>query len=129
MKKIYRGLGRRKSSVARVTLTKGTGKITINKRDIENYFPYKTLIQNAVQGLDITENIKTFDITANIKGGGYSGQSGALRHGIVRALIEFDPEYKKALKAKKLTTRDSRIKERKKPGLKKARKSKQFSKR
>ncbi len=126
---MYQGLGRRKSSVARVTLTPGKGIIIINDKDINDYFPYKTLIQDAVQGLEITKTADQFDIKANINGGGFSGQAGALRHGIVRALISASADYKPALKAAGLVTRDSRIKERKKYGLRKARRARQFSKR
>lgn len=127
---MYKGTGRRKTSVARVILKpSGSGKITVNNKDITEYFPYPTLVQDATQGLVITNTNKDFDITANIKGGGFTGQAGALRHGIVRALIEASSDYKKPLKAAGLVTRDSRIKERKKPGLRKARKSPQFSKR
>ncbi|NOQ50286.1 MAG: 30S ribosomal protein S9 [Mycoplasmataceae bacterium] len=127
---MYQGLGRRKSSVARVTLKpNGTGKITINGKDIKDYFPYKTLIQDSIQGLVITKTEKEFDIFANIKGGGFSGQAGALRHGIVRALIEASADYREDLKKAGLVTRDARVKERKKYGLRKARRARQFSKR
>lgn len=126
---MYRGLGRRKSSVARVILTPGTGKMIVNGKDINDYFPYKTLIQDVEQGFVITETINKFDVKANINGGGFSGQAGALRHGIVRALLQASGDYRAPLKAAGLLTRDSRIKERKKYGLKKARKSPQFSKR
>lgn len=126
----YRGLGRRKSSVARVILTpKGSGKIIVNGKEIDDYFPYKVLVQDAKQGLVITETEKDFDIRANIKGGGFSGQAGALRHGIVRALIESSSDYKPSLKSAGLVTRDARVVERKKYGLKKARRAPQFSKR
>lgn len=126
---MYQGLGRRKTSVARVTLKPGTGKIFVNKKAIDDYFPYQTLIQDATQGLKITKTDKSFDVTAHVEGGGFSGQAGALRHGIVRALIVASEDYKKPLKAAGLVTRDSRIKERKKPGLRKARRARQFSKR
>ena len=127
---MYQGTGRRKTSVARVILKpKGSGKIIVNGKDVNDYFPYATLVQDATQGLVLTKTEKDFDISANIKGGGFTGQAGALRHGIVRALIEASSDYKKTLKAAGLVTRDSRIKERKKPGLRKARKSPQFSKR
>jgi small subunit ribosomal protein S9 len=126
----YQGLGRRKTSSARVTLIAGgTGKITVNGKDVNDYFPYAVLVQDAKQGLVITETETDFDIIANIKGGGFSGQAGALRHGIVRALIVASPDYKPALKAAGLVTRDARVVERKKYGFKKARKSPQFSKR
>ncbi len=126
---MYQGLGRRKSSVARVTLKPGKGTMTINGKDINEYFPYATLIQDATQGFVITKTEEQFDVIANIKGGGFTGQAGALRHGIVRALIEASADYKPALKAAGLVTRDARIKERKKYGLKKARRAPQFSKR
>ena len=126
---MYQGLGRRKSSVARVTLKPGTGVMTINGKEIKDYFPYATLIQDATQGFAITKTEGQFDVIANIKGGGFTGQAGALRHGIVRALIVASADYKPELKKAGLVTRDARVKERKKYGLKKARKAPQFSKR
>ncbi len=126
---MYQGLGRRKTSVARVTLKPGKGEMTINGKDIKDYFPYATLIQDATQGFAITKTEGQFDVVANIDGGGFTGQAGALRHGIVRALIVSSEDYKPALKAAGLVTRDSRIKERKKYGLRKARRARQFSKR
>lgn len=127
---MYQGTGRRKTSVARVIIKpKGSGKIVVNGKDIDAYFPYATLVQDAKQGLVLTKTESDFDISANIQGGGFSGQAGALRHGIVKALLKASEDYKKPLKAAGLITRDSRIKERKKTGLKKARKSPQFSKR
>ncbi len=126
---MYQGLGRRKSSVARVTIKPGTGKMIINNKDINEYFPYATLIQDATQGFVITKTEGQFDVIANIKGGGFTGQAGALRHGIVRALIEASADYKPALKKAGLVTRDARVKERKKYGLKAARRAPQFSKR
>ncbi len=126
---MYQGLGRRKSSVARVTLKPGTGKMIINGKDINEYFPYATLIQDATQGFVITKTEGQFDVSANINGGGFTGQAGALRHGIVRALIESSDDYKPALKKAGLVTRDARVKERKKYGLKAARRAPQFSKR
>lgn len=126
---MYQGLGRRKTSVARVTLTPGTGKMTINGKDINDYFPYATLIQDATQGFVITKTEGQFDVKANIDGGGFTGQAGALRHGIVRALIESSADYKPALKKAGLVTRDARVKERKKYGLRSARRAPQFSKR
>ena len=127
---MYNGVGKRKSSIARVILVpNGTGKITVNGKDASDYFPYESLIQDARQGLVITENETSFDIKANIKGGGFSGQSGALRHGIVRALMQASADYRKPLKAAGLVTRDARVKERKKPGLRSARRAPQFSKR
>jgi small subunit ribosomal protein S9 len=126
---MYQGLGRRKTSVARVTLKPGTGIIKVNGKDVNDYFPYATLVQDVMQGFEITGTTGTFDVTANINGGGFTGQAGALRHGIVRALIEASADYKPALKAAGLVTRDARIKERKKYGLKGARRAPQFSKR
>ncbi len=126
---MYQGLGRRKSSVARVTLKPGTGVMTINGKEIKDYFPYATLIQDATQGFAITKTEGQFDVIANIKGGGFTGQAGALRHGIVRALIEASADYKPELKKAGLVTRDARVKERKKYGLKGARRAPQFSKR
>lgn len=126
----YQGLGRRKTSVARVTLIpNGKGEIKVNGRDIKDYFPYKTLVQDAEQGLVITKTIGKVDIVANVKGGGFTGQAGALRHGIVRALLEASADYRPGLKSAGLITRDARVKERKKYGLKSARRSPQFSKR
>ena len=127
---MYRGTGRRKTSTARVILIpNGKGTITVNGKDVKDYFPYEVLVQDAVQGLEITETMNDFEIKANIKGGGFSGQAGALRHGIVRALIEASPDYKPTLKKAGLVTRDARVVERKKYGLKKARRAPQFSKR
>ena len=126
--KIY-GTGRRKSSVARVYLVAGTGKITINKRDIDEYFGLETLKTIVRQPLVLTENADKFDVLVNVNGGGTTGQAGAIRHGISRALLEADPEYRKPLKDAGFLTRDPRMKERKKYGLKKARRAPQFSKR
>jgi len=123
------GTGRRKTSVARVRLVPGNGKITINKRDIEEYFNYETLRVVVREPLTITETLEKFDVLVNIEGGGFTGQAGAIRHGIARALIESDPELRPILKKAGYLTRDSRMVERKKYGLKKARKSPQFSKR
>jgi len=128
-KKEYAGTGRRKTSVAQVRLTPGKGKITINGKDVKEYLPFETLIMDLKQPLETLEVTDKFDVTAVVRGGGFSGQTGAIRLGITRALIEYDSESKKALKAKGLVTRDSRKKERKKPGLKKARRAPQFSKR
>ena len=129
-KVMYRGTGRRKTSTARVILTPSKdAKIIVNGKDIHDYFPYEVLVQDAVQGLEITGTTKDFEIKANIKGGGFSGQAGALRLGIVRALIEASADYKPALKEAGLVTRDARVVERKKYGLKKARRAPQFSKR
>lgn len=125
----YYGTGRRKSSVARVYLTPGTGKITINKTDIDEYFGLETLKVVVRQPLSATETLDKFDVQVNVKGGGYTGQAGAIRHGIARALLEADTEYRPVLKAAGYLTRDPRMKERKKYGLKSARRAPQFSKR
>ena len=125
----YYGTGRRKSSVARVYLVPGTGKITINKRDIDEYLGLETLKVIVRQPLVATETVDKFDVLANVKGGGYSGQAGAIRHGISRALLLVDNEYRPTLKAAGFLTRDPRMKERKKYGLKAARRAPQFSKR
>ena len=125
----YYGTGRRKSSVARVYLVPGTGKITVNKRDIEEYFGLETLKLIIRQPLEVTGTTGKFDISINVCGGGTTGQAGAIRHGIARALLEADPEFRSALKKAGYLTRDPRMKERKKYGLKKARRAPQFSKR
>ncbi|KRK79707.1 MULTISPECIES: 30S ribosomal protein S9 [Companilactobacillus] len=125
----YAGTGRRKDSTARVLLVPGNGKITINKRDVKDYIPFDNLIADMKQPLDLTETGANYDVIANVNGGGFSGQAGAIRHGIARALLNVDPDFRPTLKAAGLLTRDPRMKERKKPGLKKARKASQFSKR
>lgn len=125
----YIGTGRRKTSVARVRLIAGNGKITINHKDIEEYFDFDTLKMIAKSPLEITDNTDKFDVFVNVKGGGYTGQAGAVRHGIARALLEVDEELRPTLKRAGFLTRDPRKKERKKYGLKKARRSPQFSKR
>ena len=125
----YYGTGRRKSSVARVYLVPGTGKITINKRDIDEYLGLETLKVIVRQPLVVTETVDKFDVLVNVKGGGYTGQAGAIRHGISRALLEADAEFRPTLKAAGYLTRDPRMKERKKYGLKAARRAPQFSKR
>ncbi|MBI0580977.1 MULTISPECIES: 30S ribosomal protein S9 [Bacillaceae] len=125
----YIGTGRRKSSVARVRLVPGTGKIVINNRDIENYIPFEALRVVVRQPLVATETVGSYDVLVNVKGGGYTGQAGAIRHGIARALLQADPEYRPTLKRAGLLTRDARMKERKKYGLKGARRAPQFSKR
>ncbi len=125
----YYGTGRRKSSVARVYLVPGTGKITINKRDIDEYLGLETLKVVVRQPLELTGTTSKFDVLVNVKGGGYTGQAGAIRHGIARALLEVDGEYRPTLKAAGFLTRDPRMKERKKYGLKAARRAPQFSKR
>ena len=121
--------GRRKQAVARVRLRPGTGTITINKRPLAQYFPSETQAMVATEALRVTNLMETYDIDANIDGGGVSGQAGALRMGIARALIELDPELRAVVKKAGLLTRDAREKESKKYGLKKARKAPQYSKR
>ena len=125
----YYGTGRRKSSVARVYLVPGKGNITINKRDIDDYFGLETLKVVVRQPLVATENVDKFDVKVNVKGGGFTGQAGAIRHGIARALLQVDEEFRPTLKAAGYLTRDPRMKERKKYGLKAARRAPQFSKR
>jgi len=125
----YYGTGRRKSSVARVYLTPGSGKITINKRDIDNYFGLETLKLIIRQPLELTNTTSKFDVSVNVFGGGFTGQAGAIRHGISRALLEADADFRPALKKAGFLTRDPRMKERKKYGLKGARRAPQFSKR
>ncbi len=125
----YLGTGRRKSSVARVRLTTGKGIITINGRTFEDYIPSAAIRLDVLQPLEMTENKEKFDVTVNVCGGGISGQAGAIRLGITRALMEIDPDLRKILKPAGLVTRDPRAKERKKYGLKKARRAPQFSKR
>lgn len=126
---IYQATGRRKSSVARVTMRPGSGDIKVNKKSLDEYFNYETLRIIAKSPLTLTENELSYDLKINVKGGGYSGQAGAIRHAIARALLEVNPDYRKDLKRAGFLTRDSRRKERKKYGFKKARKSSQFSKR
>ena len=125
----FYGTGRRKKSIARVYLVPGTGKITINKRDIDEYFGLETLKVVVRQPLAATDNTEKFDVLVNVHGGGFTGQAGAIRHGIARALLQVDPDFRDSLKRAGLLTRDARMVERKKPGLKKARKASQFSKR
>ena len=125
----YYGTGRRKKSIARVYLVSGTGKITINKRDIDEYFGLDTLKTIVRQPLTATETADKFDANITVKGGGFTGQAGAIRHGIARALLEVDPEYRGVLKKAGYLKRDPRMKERKKYGLKGARRAPQFSKR
>ncbi len=126
----YYGTGRRKESVARVRLVPGNGTITINKRDIDDYFGLETLKTILRQPLVLTGTIGKFDVLVNVKGGGFTGQAGAIRHGIARALLEVDAEsFRATLKAAGYLTRDPRMKERKKYGLKAARRAPQFSKR
>ena len=125
----FYGTGRRKKSIARVYLVPGTGNITINKRSIDEYFGLETLKVVVRQPLVATENVEKFDVLVNVHGGGYTGQAGAIRHGIARALLQVDAEYRPTLKAAGFLTRDPRMKERKKYGLKAARRAPQFSKR
>lgn len=135
--RVFYGTGRRKSSVARVRLIPGgSGKITVNGRDVNEYMPFDVLVMDLKQPLVLTNNEETFDIDVNVSGGGFSGQAGAIRLGITRALLEYDLDnadkedsYRKVLKANGFVTRDSRSKERKKYGLKAARRAPQFSKR
>ena len=136
-KNTYYGTGRRKGSIAKVTLVNGTGKITVNGRDVREYLPYETFVMDLTQPLDLTNTREIFDVNVEVKGGGFRGQSGAIRLGITRALLEYDKttsadsenSLRKPLKAAGMITRDSRVKERKKYGLKKARRAPQFSKR
>ena len=125
----YYGTGRRKSSVARVYLVPGTGKVTINKRDMDEYFGLDTLKVIVRQPLAATETADKFDVLVNVRGGGYTSQAGAIRHGIARALLNVDADYRPILKSAGFLTRDPRMKERKKYGLKAARRAPQFSKR
>jgi small subunit ribosomal protein S9 len=125
----YYGTGRRKSSIARVYLLPGTGKITINKRDMDDYFGLETLKLIVRQPLMLTDTQDKFDVMVNVRGGGFTGQAGAIRHGISRALLQADADYRPALKKAGFLTRDPRMKERKKYGLKAARRAPQFSKR
>ena len=135
-KKLFIGTGRRKSSIAQVKMVPGKGNITVNGRDVNEYMPFEVLVMDLKQPLEITNNLETFDVIVNVNGGGFSGQTGAIRLGITRALLEYDKEnennedsYRKILKAAGFVTRDARKKERKKPGLKAARRAPQFSKR
>ncbi len=136
-KQSWKATGRRKQSSAQVTLISGTGNITVNGVDVNDYMPYQTLVMDLKQPLVLTNNENRFDIVVTVKGGGFSGQTGAIRLGIARALMEFDANtdqsredaYRKVLKAAGMITRDPRVKERKKYGLKKARRAPQFSKR
>ena len=125
----YYGTGRRKSSVARVYLVPGTGKITINKRDMDEYFGLDTLKLIVRQPLALTETADKYDVITTVRGGGFTGQAGAIRHGISRALLQVDGDFRPALKKAGFLTRDPRMKERKKYGLKGARRAPQFSKR
>ena len=125
----FNGTGRRKNSIARVRLVNGNGKITINNTDLNEYFGVETLKVIVKQPLDATNTLDKYDVIVKVTGGGISGQAGAIRHGISRALLEANSEYRPILKSNGFLTRDARMKERKKYGLKKARKAPQFSKR
>ena len=134
--RIFKGTGRRKASIAQVVMVPGKDNITVNGRDVREFFPYETNIMDLMQPLVATNNEKTFDITVKVNGGGFTGQTGAIRLGITRALLEYDKDneskedsYRKILKRAGFVSRDSRVKERKKPGLKGARRAPQFSKR
>ncbi|MGN1353138.1 MAG: 30S ribosomal protein S9, partial [Bacilli bacterium] len=137
MAKEYLATGKRKGSIAKVKLTSGKGKITVNGRDVREYFPFETLVMDLEQPLVLTNTKELFDVEVTTYGGGFRGQSGAIRLGITRALLEYDSttskdsenSFRKTLKAAGLITRDPRVKERKKYGLKKARRAPQFSKR
>ena len=136
MDKVFIGTGRRKASVAQVRMVPGKGNITVNGRDVRDFFPYETNVMDLKQPLVATNNENTFDITVKVNGGGFTGQTGAIRLGITRALLEYDKanegkedSYRTILKRAGFVTRDSRCKERKKPGLKAARRAPQFSKR
>ena len=128
-KPYFYGTGRRKKSVARVRLYPGTGAITINGRDIDNYFGLETMKLIVNQPFGVTDTVGKFDVVVNVNGGGFSGQAGAIRHGVARALLSADENYKPLLKKAGFLTRDPRMKERKKYGLKGARRAPQFSKR
>ncbi|PKY92487.1 30S ribosomal protein S9 [Facklamia hominis] len=125
----YLGTGRRKNSSARVRLVPGTGEFTVNGKSLEEYIPFAHLQEVIKQPFNVTETLGSYDVIVNVQGGGFSGQSGAIRHGIARALLNVDPDFRSALKTAGLLTRDPRMVERKKAGLKKARKASQFSKR
>ena len=125
----YRGTGRRKDSVARVRLVPGTGKVVINDKSMDQYIPFPNLREVVMEPFHVTDTMGNYDVLSNVSGGGYSGQAGATRHGVARALLKVDPDFRAPLKKAGLLTRDPRMKERKKPGLKKARKASQFSKR
>ena len=128
-KNSFTAIGRRKRSVAKVTLTPGKGNITVNGKDVKDYMPYETLVMDLVQPLDLVELKDKYDVNVVVKGGGFSGQTGAIRLGLARALMLANSENRPVLKSNGMVTRDARIKERKKYGLKKARRAPQFSKR
>lgn len=125
----YYGTGRRKTSIARVWVTPGVGKVTVNDRGIESYFPRVSWVNHALEPLSVTQALGKYDVVAHVKGGGLTGQSGAIRHGLARALVRANEAYKGALKIAGLLTRDSRMVESKKYGRRKARRGQQFSKR
>ena len=125
----YRGLGRRKSSTARVIVKPGTGTIVVNGKDVNEYMPFATLVMDLKQPLTLTSTQDQFDVSVNVVGGGFTGQAGAIRLGIARALLQASPDYRPVLKKAGMLTRDARAKERKKYGLKAARRAPQFSKR
>ena len=126
---LYRGLGRRKSSTARVIVKPGNGSILVNGRDVNEYMPFATLVMDLKQPLTLTSTQDQFDVSVNVVGGGFTGQAGAIRLGIARALLQASPDYRPVLKKAGMLTRDARAKERKKYGLKAARRAPQFSKR
>ena len=128
-KKVWSATGRRKQSVANVRITAGKGNITVNGKDVNEYMPYATLVQDIKQPLELTGTTTSYDVNATVAGGGITGQAGAVRHGITRALLEVNPDFRSVLKKAGLVTRDPRAKERKKYGLKGARRAPQFSKR
>lgn len=128
-KKVWIATGRRKRSIAKVTMTLGKGTIIVNDQDIHEYLPYETLYMDLIQPFELTDTVNKFDLNITVKGGGYNGQTGAIRLGITRALLEFDSSFREVLKKSGMIRRDPRIKERKKYGLKKARRAPQFSKR
>ena len=127
--KVWKATGRRKRSIAQVTMSYGKGSITVNGEDVNSYMPYETLVMDLKQPLVLTENDDKFDIVVKVSGGGFNGQTGAIRLGIARCLLQIDPNNRAILKESGMITRDPRIKERKKYGLKKARRAPQFSKR
>ncbi len=128
-KTLFLGTGRRKSAVARVILSPGSGKMLVNKKTIEDYFGFETLRMLVKSPMVLTETLGKYDVSVNVKGGGYTGQAGAIRHGIARALVSAEPELRTIIKKAGFLTRDARMKERKKYGLKAARRAPQFSKR
>ncbi len=127
--KTWIATGRRKRSIAQIKMTLGKGKITVNKQDVHAYLPHETLFMDLNQPFELTDTVGKFDVEITVKGGGYNGQTGAIRLGLTRALLKFDPSFRTVLKTEGMITRDPRIKERKKYGLKKARRAPQFSKR